>query len=225
MPSVWAYALARPRPVTSRAVVGVAAHVGEPDAGDAQVLELVVAADRGERDPVVDLADLVQRLRRVLGDEQHAVGVLQRDHGAAAGDALAGVVGPVLHQLLGRDVERHAHRGGVLARVRCGAAGPSGRVIRPAMTRSAIAATSSSGSRRPPSAVITCTTGKIRRVRSGPPVAESSSAASYSACDDGRRRHSLGGEVVAVELLERRRGRTASRSRPSGTRSPRSGRR
>ena len=31
------------------------------------------------------------------------------DQAAAAGDALAGVVGPVLHHLLGRDVERHAH--------------------------------------------------------------------------------------------------------------------
>ena len=43
------------------AVVGVAAHVGQAHTGDAQVLELVVLADRGEADPVVDLGDLVQR--------------------------------------------------------------------------------------------------------------------------------------------------------------------
>jgi alkylation response protein AidB-like acyl-CoA dehydrogenase len=60
--------------------------------------------------------------------------------------------------------------------------GEPGERNRPAIIRSAISATSASGTRRPPSAVMTCTTGKMRRVRSGPPVAESSSAASYSAC-------------------------------------------
>ena len=142
----------------------------------------------------------MQRLRGVLRDEQHAVGVLHDDHRPAAGDALAGEVGPVLHQLLGRDVERHAHR--VRSSQVSAAAGPSGRCIRPAITRSAIAATSASGSRRPPSAVITWTTGKIRRVRSGPPVAESSSAASYSAWTTAVT-HSSAVEVVAVELLQR----------------------
>jgi hypothetical protein len=92
------------------AVVGVAAHVGQPHSGDAEVLELVVAADGGEGDAVVDLGDLVQRLGGVLRDEQHATGELDDHHRATAGDALAGVVGPVLHQLLGRDVEGHAHR-------------------------------------------------------------------------------------------------------------------
>ena len=90
-------------------VVGVAAHVGQPDARDAEGLELVVAADRGERDPVVDLGHLVQCLGRVLGDEQDAAGVLDHDHRTSSTDALAGEVGPVLHLLLGRDVERHAH--------------------------------------------------------------------------------------------------------------------
>ncbi len=161
------------------AVVGVAAHVGEAYAGDAEVLELVVAPDRREGDPVVDLADLVEGLGGVLGDEQDAVGVLDRDDGTTAGDALAGEVGPVLHQLLGRDVERHAHVTRLLRRRQVrGAAGPSGRCIREAMIRSAMTETSESGILRPPSGVITWTTGKIRRVRSGPPVAESSSAAS-----------------------------------------------
>ena len=41
-------------------VVGVAADVGDPDAGGAQGLELVVAPDGGEPDPVVDLRHLVQ---------------------------------------------------------------------------------------------------------------------------------------------------------------------
>ena len=54
------------------AVVGVAAQVGVADAGDAQVLELVVLADGGEGDAVVDLGDLVQGPRGVLGDERDA---------------------------------------------------------------------------------------------------------------------------------------------------------
>jgi hypothetical protein len=82
------------------AVVGVAAQIGIPDAGDPQVLELVVHADGSERDAVVDLGDLAQALR-VLRDEDDAPVVLQHDDRAAAGDALARVVGLVLHQLLG----------------------------------------------------------------------------------------------------------------------------
>ncbi len=92
-------------------VVGVAAHVGEAHAGDPEVLELVVAPDRGEGDPVVDLTDLVQRRGGVLGDEQHAVGVPDHRDRTSPPDALAREVGPVLHHLLGRDVERHAHAG------------------------------------------------------------------------------------------------------------------
>ena len=41
-------------------VVGVAAGVGELDAAAPQVVELVEPADRGEPDPVVQLADLLQ---------------------------------------------------------------------------------------------------------------------------------------------------------------------
>src|SRR5262245_27966115 len=58
---------------------------------------------------------------------------------------------------------------------------PPGVSIRPATTRSPTAAASASVSRRVPSAVAVITTGKIFRVRSGPPVAVSSSAASYRA--------------------------------------------
>ncbi len=83
------------------AVVLVAAQVGVAHAGQPQVLELVVLADRREGDPVVDLADLVQRVAGVLPDEQDPVGVGEREDGAAAGDALAGVVALVLHHLLG----------------------------------------------------------------------------------------------------------------------------
>ena len=91
------------------AAVLEALEVGGPHAGHAQLVELVVLADAGEGDAVVDLADLAQRLGAVLGDDGDAVGVAQGDEGPAAGDALAGVVRPVLHHLLGRDVERHAH--------------------------------------------------------------------------------------------------------------------
>jgi hypothetical protein len=87
----------------------VALDVGGADAGHPHLVELVVAADAGEGDAVVDLADLAEVVRGVLRHEGHAVVV---DHGhqrAAAGDALPGVVRPVLHHLLRRDVERHAH--------------------------------------------------------------------------------------------------------------------
>ena len=90
-------------------VVGVAAHVGQAHAGDPEVLELVVATDCGEGDPVVDLADLVQRGGRVLGDEQHAVDVADHRDRTSPPDALACEVGPVLHHLLGRHIERHGH--------------------------------------------------------------------------------------------------------------------
>ena len=43
------------------AAVLVALEVGVADAGDAELVELVVLADPGERDAVVDLADLVER--------------------------------------------------------------------------------------------------------------------------------------------------------------------
>ena len=94
-----------------RSVVGVAAQVGVAHPGHPQVLELVVLADRGEGDPVVDLGDLVQRPARVLADEGDAVVVGEHHDRPSAGDPLAREVGPVLHQLLGRDVERHASSG------------------------------------------------------------------------------------------------------------------
>ncbi len=83
------------------AVVGVAAQVGVADAGHPQVLELVVLADRGEGDAVVDLADLVQGARGVLGREGDPPVVGDDDGRPAARDAFARVVGLVLHQLLG----------------------------------------------------------------------------------------------------------------------------
>ncbi len=87
----------------------VALEVGVADPGDAELVELVVLADAGEGDAVVDLAHLVQGGRAVLGGDEDAVGVEDGDCAATAGDALAGVVGPILHHLLGGDVERHRH--------------------------------------------------------------------------------------------------------------------
>ena len=58
------------------AAVLVALEVGVADAGDAELVELVVLADPGEGDAVVDLADLVEAWRWVLGDDEDAVGVL-----------------------------------------------------------------------------------------------------------------------------------------------------
>ena len=50
--------------------VRVALEVGKADAGDAEQLVLAVEADGRERDAVVDLADLGERARRVVGDDQ-----------------------------------------------------------------------------------------------------------------------------------------------------------
>ena len=56
------------------AAVGVALGVGVADARYPQLVELVVLADPGEGDAVVDLADLVQRPRRVVGHDHDARG-------------------------------------------------------------------------------------------------------------------------------------------------------
>ncbi len=148
-------------------VVGVAAQIRIPDAGDPEVLELVVLPNRREGDPVIDLRDLVQRPRVVLGDEENALVVAEHDDGPAPGDALAGEVRPVLHQLLGRDVERHLrHRA------------PPGLSCRSATTVATTCATTSESRNWAPSMSTVAMVGQIRRLRSGPPVAESSSAAS-----------------------------------------------
>ena len=89
--------------------VRVTLHVGVTNAEPPQLVEFVVLADPRERDAVVDLADLAQRVGRVLGYQQNAVEVLNRHESATARDALARVVGPILHHLLGGDVERHVH--------------------------------------------------------------------------------------------------------------------
>ncbi len=96
-------------PADVAAVVGVAAGVGVLDAAPAQVVELVEPADGGEADPVVDLADLLQRPRRVLGNEQHAVGVGERDDAASPGNTLARELRSLAHRLFGRDEIRKAH--------------------------------------------------------------------------------------------------------------------
>ena len=145
------------------AAVGVPAQIRVPDPGDAQVLELAVLAHAGERDPVVDLADLVQRRRRVLCHEQQPVGVLHADDRPAARDALVGVLGSVLHHLVGRDIGHERHL----------------RTL--SSTAATAAAISSSGTSTAPDAVTASAFGKILADRSGPPVATSSSAASIRA--------------------------------------------
>src|SRR5436190_2272861 len=77
---------------------------------DAELVELAVATDARERDAVVDLADLVQGVRRVFRADEDAVVVSETSQRSPASDALARVVGTVLHHLLRRDVERHTHR-------------------------------------------------------------------------------------------------------------------
>src|ERR1700689_3882349 len=77
--------------------------------GHAELVVFVVLADATEGDAVVDFADLVERARRVLGDDGDADVVRRGDERPATGDALLGILGPVLHDLLGCHVVRHAH--------------------------------------------------------------------------------------------------------------------
>src|SRR4029077_18050925 len=65
--------------------------------------------DGRETNPVVEFADLLQRPRRVLGDEQHTAGVGQRDDASTAGNAFASELGTLAHRLLGRDEIWKAH--------------------------------------------------------------------------------------------------------------------
>src|SRR5437016_3947556 len=146
------------------APVLIAPEIRESDARDTELLELGVLADSGECDPVVDLTDLVQGCAGVLGDEQQPICELEPDHRAAAGDALVGVVRPVLHELLGSHVRHEAHD-----------------ALRSRKTASTAATTWSSGTSCDPSTVTVIAFGQIRRMESGPPVAASSSAASISA--------------------------------------------
>ena len=128
------------------AAVGVPLGVGVADARDPELVELVVLAHAGEGDPVVDLADLVERPRRVVGHDGDPQVVGGGDERAAPGDALLGVLGPVLHDLFGRHVVGHGH-------------GWRPSVRRRSMSAANRSATSSSGTATNPSAVTVATSG------------------------------------------------------------------
>lgn len=81
-------------------VIGVTTQVGVPHATDPEVLVLVVLTGRRKTDPVIDLAELVQRAGRILPDEHDAIGILQHDQAAATRDALPGELRTVGHRLL-----------------------------------------------------------------------------------------------------------------------------
>src|SRR5690606_9274227 len=130
----------------------VALEIGSTNARDAELVELVELADAGEGDAVVDLRDLAKGVRRVLRADHHPALVHDGDEASTAGDALAGVVGPVLHHLLGCDVEGHAHE------------------APPEMRSAYRSASSLSGTRVNPSASMVATTGQMPRAGSGPPV-------------------------------------------------------
>src|SRR5207248_11296224 len=100
------------------AAVGEALRVGVADAGHAELVELVVPAHTGEGDAVIDLVDLVQRARGVLGGDEDALGEHRGDERPSARDPLAGVVGAVLHDLLWGHVEGHRHGRWPSARLR-----------------------------------------------------------------------------------------------------------
>ena len=88
------------------AIVGVAAGVGELNSAAAQIVELVELSGGGETDSVVEFADLLQRSRRVLRNEQHTTGKDQCDDTAAPRNTLARELASLAHRLLGRDEVR-----------------------------------------------------------------------------------------------------------------------
>jgi len=56
--------------------VGKAFEVSGSNSRDPKLIKLVVLANSGERDSVVDFADLAEGCRRVLGDNRYAIGKL-----------------------------------------------------------------------------------------------------------------------------------------------------
>src|SRR5207249_5966110 len=118
---------------------------------------------------------ILEQARRVLGHQQDAIPVLQSDDGSAARDTLAGILGLVLHHLLGADVvgERHGQT-------------PCSLCVRSLRIASQTRRTSSSPMSVNPERVTVFTVGKIPRTRSGPPVPTSSSAASIRASSEAR---------------------------------------
>ena len=210
-------------------VVGVAADVGDADARVAQRLELVVAADGREPDPVVDLRDLAQRRRVVLRDEQHAAGEGEHHDAAAARDPLAGQLRPVAQELVDGGVERHRHgaapgcageeRGGGTDRSAAGARGAAGHDGRGDLVDVGVrvAHRAVAGDRHHHRVDVA---DEVRAAGGGVVV-----GGVVERLDGGADRAvQVGGGVV--QLLERDCGRTPSRSRRRGSpASPRSGRR
>ena len=90
--------------------------IGVADTCDAELIVLVVTSDPGEGDAVVDLRDLAEITRRVLGTEQHMPS-LKLDCGKGLRPRAMpfwAKVRPVLHQLFGGNVERHVHGSALL---------------------------------------------------------------------------------------------------------------
>src|SRR5580704_7726078 len=109
VPEILGVEVGQPPGVHVLAAVGVPLGVGVAHAGHPQLVVLVVLADTAEGDAVVNLADLVQRARRILGHDHYAHVVGGGHQRPAPGNALLGVFRPVLHDLFGRHVVRHAH--------------------------------------------------------------------------------------------------------------------
>src|SRR4030095_13916265 len=99
------------------AAEAIALHVGPLDAHLPEAVELAELSDAGERDAVVDLAELLQA-QRILRHHQDAAVVLHRDDRLAASDALPSELGLVLGHLLRVDVERERHGYGSTGRRR-----------------------------------------------------------------------------------------------------------
>ena len=72
-----------------------------------KLIKLVVATHCGKRNAIVNFGEFPERVRRIFRNQSNALVVHERTHTAAASDTFPGVVGPILHNLFGRNVRRH----------------------------------------------------------------------------------------------------------------------
>ena len=72
-----------------------------------KLIKLVVATHCGKRNAIVDFGEFPESVRRIFCNQSNALVVHKSTHTATASDSLSGVVGPILHNLFGRNVRRH----------------------------------------------------------------------------------------------------------------------
>src|SRR2546427_11542114 len=87
------------------AAIGIALHVGIANPGFAQIFELAIFPHPGKSEAVIDVRDFVQRRARVLRHQEQPLSILESYNGTPLGNALARILGLVLHLVIWRNEE------------------------------------------------------------------------------------------------------------------------